>query len=91
VYENSKRYREERLIVLSDPHMSCFRPLVVACIPAYNEERTIAGVVVKTMRYVDRVVVCVDGSGDLTGDIAEALGGVVVRHEGNRGKGFKDV
>jgi len=62
-------------------------PFVVACIPAFNEERTIAGVVVETMRYVDKVVVCDDGSGDLTGDIAEALGAVVVRHEGNRGYG----
>lgn len=57
------------------------RPFVVACIPAYNEERTIGGVVVKALRYVDRVVVCDGGSGDLTGAIAGGLGAVVVRHE----------
>jgi len=61
---------------------------VVACIPAFNEERTIGGVVVRAMGYVDRVVVCDDGSGDLTGAIAGGLGAVVVRHERNRGKGI---
>jgi len=45
-------------------------PFVVACIPAYDEERTIGGVVVRALRYVDRVVVCEGGSGDLTGAIA---------------------
>ena len=59
-------------------------PFVVACIPAYNEERNIGGVVVQARRYVDRVVVCDDGSVDLTGAIAEGLGAVVIRHERNR-------
>jgi len=58
------------------------KPLVVACIPAFNEERTIGGVVVRALRFVDRVVVCDDGSVDLTGAIAGGLGAVVVRHEG---------
>jgi len=52
--------------------------LIIACIPAYDEARTIGGVVVRTMRFVDRVVVCDDGSGDLTGAIAGGLGAVVV-------------
>jgi hypothetical protein len=34
---------------------------------------------------VDRVVVCDDGSGDLTGEIAGGLGAVVVRHGRNLG------
>jgi len=59
-------------------------PFVVACIPAFNEERNIGGVVVRAKRYVDRVVVCDDGSVDLTGAIAEGLGAVVIRHERNR-------
>jgi len=37
------------------------KPLIVACIPAYNEEKTIASVVVRTMRHADMVVVCDDG------------------------------
>jgi glycosyltransferase involved in cell wall biosynthesis len=61
--------------------------LVVACIPAYNEERTIARVVVEAQRYVDKVVVCDDGSTDLTGEIARRLGAEVIRHERNMGYG----
>ncbi|MEM4488998.1 MAG: hypothetical protein QXK88_09450 [Desulfurococcaceae archaeon] len=29
------------------------KPFVVTCIPAYNEERSIVGVILRTMRYVD--------------------------------------
>ena len=65
--------------------MTVSKPLVVACIPTFNEERSIGGVVVRAMKYVDKVVVCDDGSGDLTGEIAVGLGAVVVRHERNMG------
>ena len=47
--------------------------MIIACIPAFNEERTIGGVVVRAMKYVDKVVVC-DESGDLTGAIAGGWG-----------------
>jgi len=60
---------------------------VVTCIPAYNEERTIARVVIDSKRYSDVVIVCDDGSSDYTGAIAEGLGAVVVRHERNLGYG----
>ncbi len=63
------------------------RPFVVACIPAYDEEGRVGGVVVGAMRHVDEVIVCGDGSVDLTGEIAEGLGAVVVRHERNLGYG----
>ncbi len=59
----------------------------VACIPAFNEERTIGKVIVGTLPYVDRVIVCDDGSGDMTAAIAEKLGANVIRHERNKGKG----
>ena len=61
--------------------------LVVAGIPAYNEEKTIARVVLGAQKHADIVVVCDDGSADLTGEIAERLGAVVVRHEKNLGYG----
>jgi len=35
-------------------------PFVVACIPAYDEERTIGRLVLLAQRFVDRVVVCDD-------------------------------
>lgn len=63
------------------------KPLTVACIPAYNEEKTIAKVVLLTKKYVDKVIVCDDGSADLTSDIAAGLGADVIKHNGNGGYG----
>jgi len=60
---------------------------VVACIPAYREEGSIAAVVLGARRYVDEVMVCDDGSDDMTGSIAEELGATVLRHERNLGYG----
>lgn len=61
--------------------------MIIAGIPAYNEEKTIAKVILLTQKYVDRVVVCDDGSQDLTADIARKLGAIVVRHQKNMGYG----
>jgi glycosyltransferase involved in cell wall biosynthesis len=58
-------------------------PVVAACIPAFNEEATIARVVLMAERYVDRVFVCDDGSVDLTGVISEGLRAVVVTLDGD--------
>ncbi|RLI23522.1 glycosyltransferase family 2 protein [Candidatus Bathyarchaeota archaeon] len=63
------------------------KPFIVACIPAYNEEESIAKVLVKTMKYVDKVIVCDDGSTDLTSEIAKTMGAEVIRHERNLGYG----
>ena len=63
------------------------RVKTVAVIPAFNEEGSIARVILRTRRYVDRVIVCDDGSTDMTFMIAKELGAVVVRHGENRGKG----
>lgn len=59
----------------------------VVVIPAYNEERFIGSVVLKTRQIVSTVIVVDDGSRDSTAEIAAAAGAVVVRHEGNKGKG----
>jgi len=61
--------------------------MIVAGIPAYNEEKTIAKVILLAQRHVDVVVVCDDGSRDLTADIAQRLGAIVIRHEKNMGYG----
>ena len=63
------------------------RPLVVACIPAYEEEKNIAKVIVSVKKYVDKVIVCDDGSRDMTAEIAAGLGAEVVRHRRNTGYG----
>jgi glycosyltransferase involved in cell wall biosynthesis len=61
--------------------------LIVAAIPALNEEKTIAKVVARAMKHVDKVVVVDDGSTDDTALIAQSLGAHVVRHEENKGYG----
>ena len=61
--------------------------MVAVVIPAYNEERFIGSVVLRTREYADAVIVVDDGSTDATAQIAEAAGAVVVRHDRNQGKG----
>ena len=61
--------------------------MIVAGVPAYNEERMIAKVIMLTQRHVDKVIICDDGSTDMTGEIAERLGAEVLRHEKKLGKG----
>jgi len=63
------------------------KPYIVASIPALDEEKTIAKVVITAMKHVDKVIVVNDGSSDMTGDIAERLGAEVIRHERNLGYG----
>ena len=63
------------------------KPFIIACIPAFKEEASIAKVIVKALRHVDKVIVCDDGSPDMTAEIAERLGAEVIRHERNMGKG----
>jgi glycosyltransferase involved in cell wall biosynthesis len=61
--------------------------VIVAGIPAYNEEKTIAKVILLAQRHVDVVVVCDDGSQDMTADIAQKLGAIVIRRSKNMGYG----
>jgi len=63
------------------------RARAFVCIPAFNEEKTIGNVVRKSLKYVDKVIVCDDGSSDNTGTEARMAGAVVIRHEKNEGKG----
>lgn len=62
-------------------------PFIVVGIPAFNEEHTIARVVLEAQKFAGKVVVCDDGSTDYTAKIAESLGADVVRHEKNGGYG----
>ena len=56
-------------------------------IPAFNEEKNIAGIIQKLSGIADTVIVCNDGSTDNTGKIAEKMGAVVINHERNMGYG----
>ena len=57
-------------------------------IPAYNEEKNIAKIIVKLKKTVDQIIVCDDGSTDSTSEIAESLGATVVKHAKNSGYGM---
>jgi glycosyltransferase involved in cell wall biosynthesis len=63
------------------------KPFVVVGIPAYNEESSIARVILGAQKFADAIVVCDDGSEDLTAKIAERLGAEVFRHEKKLGYG----
>jgi len=56
-------------------------------IPAFNEGKNIAAILVKLKKISQEIIVCDDGSNDLTAKIAEGLGAIVVRHEKNLGYG----
>jgi len=61
--------------------------LSIACVPAYNEEGVIGKLIKKILPLVDSVVVCDDGSSDLTSKEAKDAGAFVIRHSRNKGKG----
>jgi glycosyltransferase involved in cell wall biosynthesis len=61
--------------------------VIAVGIPAFNEEKTIARVILGAQKHADMVIVCDDGSSDFTGEIAERLGAIVIRHGKNLGYG----
>jgi glucosyl-3-phosphoglycerate synthase len=68
--------------------VSSARARVVCVIPAKDEQDRIAATVTaaEALPYVERVIVCDDGSSDQTGSYAGAAGALVVTHQRNRGK-----
>ena len=56
-------------------------------IPAFNEEKNIAGIILKLKKISDDIIVCDDGSSDLTGEIAKKFEVDVIKHEKNLGYG----
>jgi len=60
---------------------------IIVGIPAFNEEKNIAVLIVQLKKIADKIIVCNDGSTDLTSKIAEELGATVINHEKNLGYG----
>jgi glycosyltransferase involved in cell wall biosynthesis len=56
-------------------------------IPAFNEAKNIAAIITELKKITDSIVVCDDGSSDLTAEISEKLGVTVIKHEKNMGYG----
>jgi len=59
----------------------------MAAIPTYNEEASVAEVILRAARYVDKVLVVDDGSTDSTCKIARGIGAMTARHRKNLGYG----
>jgi glycosyltransferase involved in cell wall biosynthesis len=62
-------------------------PKIIACMPAFNEEKYIGTLVLKTRQYVDEVIVVDDGSTDNTVEISKLAGAKVIQHKTNKGYG----
>ena len=60
---------------------------IIVVIPAHNEEGAIAPVILGAMKMADLVLVCDDGSTDLTAEVARRLGARVIVPPTNLGKG----
>ena len=56
-------------------------------IPAYNEEKNIALIITKLKKITDSIIVCDDGSSDMTAEISKNLGATVISHKKNMGYG----
>ena len=78
---------QETRILIDKVLVNQTTPFVVVGIPAYNEEHSIARIVIEAQKFADAVIVCDDGSSDYTAKIAERLGADVIRHEQNLGYG----
>jgi glycosyltransferase involved in cell wall biosynthesis len=61
--------------------------MIIAALPAYNEEVAIGSIVLRARKHVDKVIVVDDGSTDATAEVAKLAGAEVIRHERNEGYG----
>ena len=61
--------------------------MILACIPAYNEESNIENLVKSALPHVDSILVCDDGSTDDTAKLAKKAGAMVISHNTNKGYG----
>jgi len=56
-------------------------------LPALNEEKNIASIILQLREKYELVIVCDDGSNDLTSSISEKMGAIVIKHKKNLGYG----
>lgn len=56
-------------------------------LPAFNEEKNIGSIIIKLKELTKNVIVCDDGSTDLTSKIASELGAITIVHQKNMGYG----
>jgi len=94
----NRRYSDKRTEEQRNKRTVCFHvslflsfsvsvSMLTAIIPAYNEEKTLGGVLEKVKLFVDKIIVVNDGSNDKTAEIAKQYGAQVLNHIINRGLG----
>jgi glycosyltransferase involved in cell wall biosynthesis len=60
---------------------------IIIGLPAFNEEKNIASLIIEIQKLGYKVLVCDDHSSDNTGEISKKLGAIVERHSRNLGYG----
>ena len=60
---------------------------ILVCIPAFNEGKSIAEIIMKSKKYADGIIVYDDGSTDDTYEVANSAGAAVIRNPENKGYG----
>lgn len=60
---------------------------IVIGLPAFNEEKNIGRIIAQLQKISSKIIVCNDGSSDLTGEIAQKMGAIVINHPKNLGYG----
>ncbi|EPA05345.1 glycosyltransferase family 2 protein [Candidatus Nitrosarchaeum limnium] len=56
-------------------------------LPSFNEEKNIASIILQLKKNYELILVCDDGSSDLTAAISEKMGAIVIKHKKNLGYG----
>ena len=60
---------------------------IIIGIPAFNEGKNIGSVITNLKKITDKIIVCNDGSTDLTSKISKEMGAIVIDHKRNLGYG----
>jgi len=61
--------------------------MIIAIMPAHNEEKSIKKVIGRTAKYVDKLIVVDDASTDRTNKIVKKMNVILITHKKNRGLG----
>jgi glycosyltransferase involved in cell wall biosynthesis len=81
-------FRVERILVPESDRIPKRTHKIIAVLPAYNAERTLAATLADVpVGSIDEVILVDDGSRDRTVQVAREMGLTVVVHEANRGYG----
>ena len=61
---------------------------VIIGIPAFNEEKNIGSIIAKLKQKYTQIIVCDDGSSDMTSVIASLMGAIKIEQHGTQNHSF---